>query len=113
MFQHIFDKDNINTNSNANNESNVSVSKFVPPLNLVILNSQSITNKKGILGAMIGEQMPDVVTISETWLSPDISSSEVFPKGYRIFRKDRPDGYGGVLLACCDTFTCSKIHIDS
>jgi len=62
--------------------------------------------------------MPDVVVVSETWLSPDIFSvqrffQKVFPEGYRIFRKDRPDGYGGMLLTCSDTFTCSEIYIDS
>ena len=61
---------------------------------------------------MITEQMPDMITISETWLSPNVSNSEVFPDGYRIFCKDRSDGYGGVLLACHDTLICKEISID-
>ena len=40
---------------------------------------------------MITEQM---LTISETWLPPNVSNSEVFPDSYRIFREDRSDGYG-------------------
>ena len=33
----------------------------------------------------------------ETWLSSDISSVEFLPAGYTVFRRDRSDGYGGVL----------------
>ena len=56
--------------------------------------------------------MPDMITISETWLSPNVSNSDVFPDSYRIFRKDRSDGYGGVLLECHDTLICREISID-
>ena len=38
---------------------------------------------------------------TETWLTPDVGSSEVFPPelGYNIYHRDRPGGHGGVLLA--------------
>ena len=62
---------------------------------------------------MIDELQPDVMIISETWLSPDILNSECFPSGYRIFCKDRADGFGGVLIACQNGITCNDIHIDS
>ena len=41
----------------------------------------------------------DVIAMSETQLSSNSSSSASFPDGYYVFRKDRTDGYGGVLLA--------------
>jgi len=82
-------------------------------LNLIVLNAQSIKNKKGIISVMIEESQPDVMIISETWLSPDILNSEFFPVGYGISRKDRADGYGGVLIAYRNGITCSDIHIDS
>ena len=53
---------------------------------------------------------PDIVAISETWLSSDIPSHEFFPKGYHTYRKDRVDGYGGVLLACRNNISCQEIH---
>ena len=65
------------------------------------------------MSAMIDESQPDVMIISETWLSPDILNSEIFPVGYRIFCKDRSDGFGGVLIACRNGITCNDIHIDS
>jgi hypothetical protein len=37
---------------------------------------------------------------NETWLKPSISNSEILPdeSDYEIFRKDRKDGFGGVML---------------
>ena len=42
----------------------------------------------------------DIVCGCETWLSPSVGDSEVLPSNspYNIYRKDRPDGYGGSLL---------------
>ena len=42
---------------------------------------------------------PDIIFGSETWLKPDKGQSEIFPPGFDVYRKDRNDGYGGVLLA--------------
>ena len=38
---------------------------------------------------------------TESWLTPDIKDSEIFPSGYSIFRKDRMSGAlgGGVFQA--------------
>lgn len=36
---------------------------------------------------------------TETWLNSSLKSCEIFPANYTVFRKDRTDGYGGVLLA--------------
>lgn len=35
------------------------------------------------------ESEDDVVALSETWLSDNVSSSELFPKEYNVDRKDR------------------------
>jgi hypothetical protein len=34
---------------------------------------------------------------SETWMNPNMHSSEIFPPNYDILRKGRKDGHGGVL----------------
>ena len=68
-------------------------------LSIAILNSQILVNKKATLGAFINDHDPDIITISESWLSFDISTAEIFPSGYNVFRKDRQGGHGGVLLA--------------
>ena len=38
---------------------------------------------------------------TETWLTPDVLNNEIFPPelNYIVYRKDRSDGYGGVLIA--------------
>ena len=50
---------------------------------------------------MIDKEKPDILAGTEMWLTPDVMNSEIIPPelGYSIYRKDRPDGYGGVLLA--------------
>ena len=82
-------------------------------LNLLSLNTQSVIAKKAPFGNLISERNPDIIALSETWLKPEILSSEFFPAGYKIFRKDRHDGYGGVLLACRDSLNCHQLFIDS
>ena len=50
----------------------------------------------------MGQTKPDIIACTETWLKPDISSSEIFPHslGYTIIRDDRlTRNGGGVLLA--------------
>lgn len=45
-------------------------------------------------------------------LNPNILSSEMFPSGYTVYRKDRHDGYGGVFIACRNTLTSSKLQLN-
>jgi len=104
--------DNINSISNQN-FSNARSPRTTNnhPLSLTVLNAQSIKNKQAIMSNMIEELQPNVMIISETWLSPDILNSEIFPNGYRIFRKDRADCFGGILIACQNGITCGDIYI--
>ena len=43
----------------------------------------------------------DVIRVNETWLSQNISNSEILRSGFTIFRRDRSDrgDGGGVLIA--------------
>ena len=70
----------------------------VTNLRIVAINFQSVFAKKEEFWCLIDAAKPDVIIGSETWLKPDISDSEIFPPGYHVYRKDRADGYGGVLL---------------
>ena len=64
-----------------------------------MINFQSVLAKRAELSNLIHEHQPDVIFGMETWLSSTINSAEFFPAGYSLFRQDRFDGYGGVLLA--------------
>lgn len=48
--------------------------------------------------------------MSETWLD---CSKNIHIKGFNIARKDRIDGYGGVLIACRQDITATRIDIVS
>jgi hypothetical protein len=36
---------------------------------------------------------------TETWLNDSVHNSEIFPPNYNIYRRDRREGFGGVLIA--------------
>ena len=43
---------------------------------------------------------------------PNIYSSEYFPIGFNVYRKDREDSYGGVLLAIKSDITSQHLEIN-
>ena len=57
----------------------------------------------------------DIVCICETWLSSSVGDSEVLPTNspYIIYRKDRPDGYGGSLLLIKSDVISKPVDIQS
>ena len=66
------------------------------------INFQSVRKKGKNIATLVETVCPDVILGTETWLSPDISSSEIFDEclGYDVHRNDRPDNpHGGVLIA--------------
>ena len=68
--------------------------------------------KRAELWHTIETAQPDIIIGTETWLKPDITNSEIFPPemGYNVFRRDRKDGYGGVLIATRDYLVVQEIH---
>lgn len=56
-----------------------------------------------------------IVALSETWLKPEVNSSELFPEFYNVFRSDRKYDVldavsgGGVLFAVDATLQCDLI----
>ena len=79
--------------------------KVKRPLRLANVNFHSIRNKQAEVLNLIHSTQADVLVGTETWLTTDHLSSEYFPTDqYGVFRKDRPDGYGGVLIAVSREF---------
>ena len=60
---------------------------------------------------LIEQSDPSIIMGTETWLLPSISSAEIFPPNYEVIRKDRKDGYGGVLLAIKKDFILDSVEI--
>jgi len=64
---------------------------------VLYLNCQSIVNKKHEFHILIDTHNPDIVIGTESWLTKEHLTSEIFPSslGYTIFRRDRQKGKGG------------------
>ena len=70
------------------------------PITVAVMNCQSIKNKKVAFSVFVDEHKLNIIIGSESWISPAVYSSELFPANYIVFRKDREDGYGGVFILC-------------
>jgi len=74
------------------------------PISLLNINCQSLCNKKAEFQNIIDDTRPDIVIATETWLKDTMKDGEIgqpddFSEKYEIYRNDRKDGYGGVLVA--------------
>ena len=58
-------------------------------------------NKKADFQEFIYSHKPHIIVGTETWLSASVNNNEVIPAewNYNVYRKDRPDGYSGVMIA--------------
>ena len=60
---------------------------------------------------IIDSAKPDIILGSESWLTPDIKNSEIFPGSFDAVRKDREsDAHGGVLLLSSVTRSVLKLR---
>ena len=75
------------------------------------MNFQSIYSKRAEFWSILDATKPDVIFGCETWLKSSITNGEIFPPGYDIYRRDRKDGYGGVLLAVHSSLNNHQIII--
>ncbi|CAG2243813.1 unnamed protein product [Mytilus edulis] len=81
-------------------------------LRILNINFQSLRKKGKLLEAIIESTEPDVIIGTETWLDPNIKSSEIIPDyfHYDTERRDRPkDPHGGVLIAAKQTLQLGNI----
>ena len=69
-------------------------------LKVIFLNCQSIRSqeKRASLEGLAHEHSPDVIVGCESHLDSTYTSSEVFPSGYTVIRRDCSLGGGGVFL---------------
>ena len=80
------------------------------PLRILIINCQSINNKRAKLHTVIDSAKPDIILGNESWLTPDIKNSEIFPDSFDAIRKDRVgDSHGGgVFIAFRRDLLCTE-----
>lgn len=101
------------TKSNIGPTANTGTVKAWNNFTIININFQSIRNKKAEVGNIIESYNPSIIIGTETWLNPSIHSSEIFPPNYSVYRKDRADGFGGVLLAIRTDLTSDQIVMGS
>ena len=85
-------------------------------LTCLVINCRSLKNKIADIAAVIDEHKPDVILGNESWLNSEITSSEIFPAGYTVFRKNRVDGQigGGVFQAIKgDIIATHRVDLDT
>ena len=80
-------------------------------LKTLVINFQSMKNKKEEIANLIDSADPDIIIGTETWLNPNITNREVLPNSYNVYRKDRADSYGGVLVAVKGDLISEEISI--
>lgn len=64
-------------------------------VNILQWNCQSLRPKRLSLESLLAQEKVHLVVLSETWLEPD---SYFRINGYKTYRRDRSDGYGGVAI---------------
>ena len=75
------------------------------------MNCQSVKNKKAELHTIIDSAKPDIILGNESWLTPDIKNSEIFPDSFDAIRKDRVgDAHGDVSLPLGGTCFVRKLR---
>ena len=84
-----------------------------PILTSLTVNCQSLLAKKESFFNLLDTYNPDIIFGTESWLKPDLLSSEVFPAGYSVYRRDRSDGYGGVFVACHEPLISCSLEIEN
>ena len=77
-------------------------------LNACSLKSVTASSNKLIqFQQLIYSSLPSLVVVTETWLKDNIDDSEILPRGYNIFRLDRPGDRKGGGLASREDLSCS------
>ena len=75
------------------------------------INIQSILSKKEVLWESLDYYDPDIIFGCETWLNKSVLDNEILPPSYKLYRNDRSDGYGGVLIGVKVTLASHLISI--
>lgn len=75
-------------------------------------NCASLYNKTSELIDLVSLTSPDLIFITETWLTPDIDDSEVSIPGYVLFRSDSCRGrMGGVCIFSASTLCLTSFSV--
>ena len=80
-------------------------------MKIFYLNAQSLLGHKSEIESLLNEQHIDILSISETWLYPDINNSFVNIHSYNLYREDHGRG-GGVCFYIKDHLKVTELDGD-
>ena len=76
-----------------------------------MFNSRSLTHKVEYLLELVAERQPDLILITETWLTSNYADSEFTLPNYNMVRCDRPENRrGGGLMVYIYISSLSIYH---
>lgn len=82
-------------------------------LDIYYQNVRGLRTKANEFFSNVAFTADSIIVLTETWLCPDISSSDFFPPNFRVFRRDREFSNkkktgGGVLIAVDASLPCIR-----
>jgi hypothetical protein len=81
-------------------------------MKLLTINFQSIKAKRETFWNLLESSKPDIILGCETGLKPTVTNQEIIPPGYEVYRQDRHDGYGGVLVIVKSCYISSIVDVN-
>ncbi|XP_076448236.1 uncharacterized protein LOC143284959 [Babylonia areolata] len=85
------------------------------PLRFLNVNCYSIVGKVAEFSNLVQATRPDIIVGTESWLNQSHSNAEIFPRGFNIYRIDRPPGEwdkenaGGVFILVSENLTSHEM----
>ena len=66
---------------------------------ILAFNANSVSGKLNAIKCLAETYEPDIIAICETKIGPNFDDNELLGNNYTVWRKDRAQGAGGVLIA--------------
>ena len=76
--------------------------------NCVCLNARGIVSKTSDLMAYLSAHHVDILSVTETFLNPDVLNFELCPPGCIVFQQDRDRHGGGVMILIRDNLVVHR-----
>jgi hypothetical protein len=80
-------------------------------LAVAVVNCRSLKNKIPEFHHLIHNTGCNIIIGTESWLTDDISDSEIFPKSFNVYRKDRSNRTGGGVFIAVKKTIVSQAEI--
>ncbi len=70
-------------------------------------------NKLTYFQSLVYSKSVDCFCVTESWLSSNIGDSEILPSNYKLYRCDREERGGGVLIAVSDQIPSRQLTLNA